>query len=63
MAAGEGFARLDDGSLTAGFFLLSKGGLVEKDGDNKEKIAKDYLVLDKLMVAVLSDGVSSSALR
>jgi hypothetical protein len=35
MAAGEGFARLDDGSLTAGFFLLTKGGLVAKDGDNK----------------------------
>jgi hypothetical protein len=34
-----------------------------KDSNNKEKIAKDYLVFGKLMIAVLSDGVSSSALR
>jgi hypothetical protein len=30
MAAGEGLARLDGGSLAAGFFLLSKKGLVKK---------------------------------
>jgi hypothetical protein len=63
MAAGEGFAHLDDGSLIAGFFLLSKRGLVVKDSNNKEKIVKDYLDFGKLMVAVLLDGISSSALR
>jgi hypothetical protein len=30
MAAGEGLARLDGGSMTAGFFLLNKRGLVKK---------------------------------
>jgi hypothetical protein len=54
---------LDDGSLTTCFFLLGKGGLVVKGSNNEEKIAKGYLDFGKLMVAVLSDGVSSSALR
>jgi hypothetical protein len=56
-------ARLDDGSLTAGFFLLSKEGLVVKSSNNEEKILKSYLDFGRMMVAVLSDGVSSSALR
>jgi hypothetical protein len=37
IAAGEGLARLDDGSLTAGFVLLSKGGLVVKSSNNEER--------------------------
>jgi hypothetical protein len=35
MAAGEGLARLDDGSLMVGFFLLSKGGLEVKNSNNE----------------------------
>jgi hypothetical protein len=54
---------LNDGSLIAGLFLLGKGGLVVKGSNNEEKIAKGYLDFGKMMVAVLSDGVSSSALR
>jgi hypothetical protein len=30
MEAGEGLARLDGGSLIAGFFLLNKKGLVKE---------------------------------
>jgi hypothetical protein len=30
MGAGEGLARLDSGSLTVGFFLLYKKGLVKE---------------------------------
>jgi hypothetical protein len=30
MAAGEGLARLDGGSLTSAFFLLNKKGLVKE---------------------------------
>jgi hypothetical protein len=37
MAAGEGLARLDDGSLTAGFLLLSKVGLEVKSSNNEER--------------------------
>jgi hypothetical protein len=45
IATGEGFARLDDGSLTAGFFLLSKGGLVVKSSSNEERYQKITLTL------------------
>jgi hypothetical protein len=55
--------RLDGGSLTAGFFLLMKGGLAVKSATMKKEIIKGYLDFGRLMVAVLSDGVSSSALR
>jgi hypothetical protein len=34
IAVGEGLARLDDGSLTVGFFLLRKGGLEMKSSNN-----------------------------
>jgi hypothetical protein len=63
IAAGEGLVRLDGGSLTAGFFLLSKGGLAVKSTTMKKEIAEGYLDFSRLMVAVFSDGVSSSALR
>jgi hypothetical protein len=63
IAAGEGLARLDDGSLTVGFFLLSKGGLEMESSNNGEKMFKAYLDLGRLIVAVFSDGVSNSALR
>jgi hypothetical protein len=55
--------RLDGGSLTAGIFLLSKGGLVVKSATMKKEIMKGYLDFGRLMVAVFSDGISSSALR
>jgi hypothetical protein len=45
IAAGEGLAHLDDGSLTAGFFLLSKGGLVVKSSNNEEIYRKVTLTL------------------
>jgi hypothetical protein len=63
IAAGEGLARLDDGSLMVGFFLLSKRGLAMKSSNNGKKMFKSYLDLGRLIVAVFSDGVSSSALR
>jgi hypothetical protein len=63
MAAGEGLARLDDGSLAVGLFLLNKGGLVAQSINNEEKVSKGYLDFGRMMVAVLSDGVSSSARR
>jgi hypothetical protein len=63
IAAWEGLARLDDGSLIAGLFLLSKGGLVAKSSNNEEKVSKGYLDFGRMMVAVFSDGISSSALR
>jgi hypothetical protein len=62
IAAGEGFVRLDGGSLTVGFFLLSKGGLAVKSTTMKKEIGEGYLDFGRLMVAVFSDGVSSSAL-
>jgi hypothetical protein len=62
-AAGEGLALLDGGSLTAGFFLLSKRRLGMKSTTMKKEIIEDYLYFGRLMVAVFSDGVSSSALR
>jgi hypothetical protein len=40
IAAGEGLVRLDGGSLTAGFFLLSKGGLAVKSATMKKEIIK-----------------------
>jgi hypothetical protein len=40
MAAGEGLARLEDGSLTVGFFLLHKGGLEVKTATVKEDIER-----------------------
>jgi hypothetical protein len=63
IAAGEGLVRLDGGSLTSGFFLLSKGGLAVKSATMKKEIIEVYLDFGRLMVAVFSDGVSSSALR
>jgi hypothetical protein len=54
---------LDGGSLTAGFFLLSKRRLAMKSTKMKKEIIEDYLYFGRLMVAVFSDGVSSSALR
>jgi hypothetical protein len=62
IAVGEGFVRLDGGSLTTGFFLLSKRGLVMQSNNNEE-IIEGYVDFGRLMVAVFSDGVSSSALR
>jgi hypothetical protein len=62
MAAGEGLARLDGGSLTTGFFLLSKRRLAIKSTTMKKEIIEDYLDFGRLMVAVFSNGVSSSAL-
>jgi hypothetical protein len=38
--AGEGLARLDDGSLTVGFFLLRKGGLEMESSNNEEGCPK-----------------------
>jgi hypothetical protein len=63
IAAGEGLVRLDGGSLIAGFFLLSKGRLAMKSTTVKKEIVEGYLDFGRLMVAVFSDGVSSSALR
>jgi hypothetical protein len=63
IVAGEGLVRLDGGSLIAGFFLLSKGGLAVKSSTMKKEIMKGYLDFGRFMVAVFSDGVSSSALR
>jgi hypothetical protein len=63
MAAGEGLARLDGCSLTAGFFLLSKRGLAMKLTTMKKETVEDYLDFGRLIVAVFSDGVSSSALH
>jgi hypothetical protein len=63
IAAGEGLVRLDGGSLTAGFFLLSKGRLAVKSTTVKKEIVEGYLDFGRLMVAVFSDGVSSSALH
>jgi hypothetical protein len=60
IAAGEGLVRLDGGSLIAGFFLLSKGGLAVKSTTMKKEIVEGYLDFGRLMVAVFSDG---SALR
>jgi hypothetical protein len=37
MAAGEGLVRLDGGSLTVGFFLLSKRGLAMKSTTMKKR--------------------------
>jgi hypothetical protein len=37
MDAGEGFARLDGGSLTVGFFLLYKKGLVKEHQQQSKK--------------------------
>jgi hypothetical protein len=37
MAAGDGLARLDDGSLTVGFFLLRETGLEMESSKNNEK--------------------------
>jgi hypothetical protein len=45
MAAGKGLARLDDGSLAAGLFLLSKGGLEVKSSNNEERYQKITLTL------------------
>jgi hypothetical protein len=44
IAAGEGLARLDDGSLTVGFFLLSKGGLEVKSSNNEGGYRKVTLI-------------------
>jgi hypothetical protein len=63
IAAGEGLARLDGGSLTAGFFLLSKGRLAVKSTTMKKEIVECYLDFGRLMVAVFSDGISNSTLR
>jgi hypothetical protein len=63
MVAGEGLARLDGGSLTTGFFLLSKRRLAMKSTTMKKEIIEGYLDFGRLMVAVFSDGVSSSALH
>jgi hypothetical protein len=63
MAAGKGLVRLDGGSLTTGFFLLSKKRLAMKSTTMKKEIIGGYLDFGRLMVAVFSDGVSSSALR
>jgi hypothetical protein len=63
MAAGEGLARLDGVSLTTGFFLLSKRRLAMKSTTMKKEIIEGYLGFGRLMVAVFSDGVSSSTLR
>jgi hypothetical protein len=54
---------LDDGSLAAGLFLLNKGGLVVQSINNEEKVSKGYLDFGRMMVAELSNGVSSSAQR
>jgi hypothetical protein len=45
IAAGEGLAHLDDGSLIVGFFLLSKGGLEVKSSNNEEGYQKVTLTL------------------
>jgi hypothetical protein len=50
------------GSLTTDFFLLKQKGLA-KQSNNNEEIIEGYLDFGRLMVAVFSDGVSSSALR
>jgi hypothetical protein len=63
IAAGEGLVRLNGGSLTTGFFLLSKGRLAVKSTTMKKEILEGYLDFGRLMVGVFSDGVSSSALR
>jgi hypothetical protein len=63
MAAGEGLACLDGGPLTTGFFLLSKRKLAMKSTTMKKEIIEGYLDFGRLIVAVFSDGVSSSALR
>jgi hypothetical protein len=63
MAAGEGLARLDGGSLMTGLFLLSKRRLAMKSTTMKKEIIEGYLDFGRLIVAVFSDGVSSSALR
>jgi hypothetical protein len=46
MAAGEGLACLDGGSLTAGFFLLSKKkGISNEINNNEERQQKITLTL------------------
>jgi hypothetical protein len=62
MVAGEGLTRLDGGSLTAGFLILSKKWISNGVSTMKQETVKDYLDFGRLIVAVVSDGVSSSAL-
>jgi hypothetical protein len=40
MAAGEGLAHLDGGSLTTSFFLLSKKGISNEINNNEERDSK-----------------------
>jgi hypothetical protein len=63
MVAGEGLTRLDGGSLTVGFLILSKKWISNGVSTMKQETVNDYLDFGRLIVAVVSDGVSSSALR